>query len=223
MLSYGRRLLKTFHPQGIPWPGTVLYNAVSKTSVFQYHYELVAREISHYCSAGRMLDIGTGPGWLLLKVHQYSPQLKLTAVDISAAMVSKAKTNITRAGLSNLVDIKKGAAGDLPFNDNSFDIIVSTGSMHHWNDPVAGLNDVYRVLKPESYALMYDLVSDMPGYLLREFSQKFGKIRTMIYWLHSFEEPFYSIEVFKSLASSSLFREAQTRFVGALFCLILRK
>ena len=223
MLSYGRRLLKTFHPQGIPWPGTVLYNAVSKTSVFQYHYELVAREILQYCSAGRMLDIGTSPGWLLLKVHQYSPQLKLTAVDISAAMVSKAKTNMTRAGLANLVDIRKGAAGNLPFNANTFDIVVSTGSMHHWNDPVAGLNDVYRVIKPESYALMYDLVSDMPGYLLRELSQKFGKTKMMIYWLHSFEEPFYSIEVFKTLASSSLFGEAQTRFAGALFCLILRK
>ncbi|MBE3143709.1 MAG: class I SAM-dependent methyltransferase [Planctomycetes bacterium] len=48
----------------------------------------------------------------------------------------------------------------MPFPDRSFDIVVSTVSMHHWKQPEACLNEIYRVLKNNSYALIYDLVSD---------------------------------------------------------------
>jgi hypothetical protein len=61
-LSPARRLIKIFHPEGIPWPGTTFYNAISETSIFQRHYELVARDILSYCSEGSILDVGTGPG-----------------------------------------------------------------------------------------------------------------------------------------------------------------
>jgi len=47
-LSPARRLLKVFHPEAIPWPGTVFYNAISSTNIFQRNYELVAEHISDY-------------------------------------------------------------------------------------------------------------------------------------------------------------------------------
>ena len=61
-LSPARRLLKIFHPEGIPWPGTAFYNAISETTIFQRNYELVAKDILSYCLEGSILDIGTGPG-----------------------------------------------------------------------------------------------------------------------------------------------------------------
>jgi ubiquinone/menaquinone biosynthesis C-methylase UbiE len=45
----------------------------------------------------------------------------------------------------------------MPFDDASFDLVVSTFSMHHWDDKVAGLVDVARVLRPGSRALIWDL------------------------------------------------------------------
>ena len=223
MLSYFRSLLKTFHPQGIPWPGTVLYNALSKSRVFQYHYELVAKDILTYAPGGRLLDIGTGPGRLLLKLAEYSKQLQLAGLDISAAMVSRAKANIKRAGLGGKIDIREGAAEKLPFADGFFDVVVSTGTVHHWKHPGACLDDIHRVLKTGGWALLYDLVRRTPRKIRQEFSWKCGRTRTTLFWLHSFEEPFYSEEAFRSLAAGSSFTVRDEKFVGLFYCMALKK
>jgi len=222
-LSPARRLLKVFHPEAIPWPGTVFYNAISSTNIFQRNYELVAEHISDYGSEGSVLDIGTGPGWLLVKLRQKSPFLRLTGLDTSPSMVAKARKNIVDAGFSREIKVEEGDVSHIPFDADTFDTVVSTGSIHHWKDPVAGLNDIYRVLKPGGYALIYDIVSDTPKSVLKETAREFGRLRMVLLWLHAFEEPFYSYEDLGLLAQSSLLKEEQTMFVGVLCCLILKK
>jgi ubiquinone/menaquinone biosynthesis C-methylase UbiE len=223
MLSPARRLLKIIHREGIPSPGTVFYNAISKTSLFQRNYELIAKDILSYCSEGRILDIGTGPGWLLVKLHHESPRLRLTGLDVSPSMVVRARKNMAEAGLSEVIEVREGNASHVPFSDNSFDTVVSTGSIHHWKNPTACLNEVYRVLKPGGFALMYDLVSDTPAAVLKETAYEFGRLRVLLFWLHSFEEPFYSSKDFELLAQPTLFKEGRPRFVGLMCCLILKK
>jgi len=218
-----RRFMKIFHPEGIPAPGTKFYNLISSTKIFQHHYELIAKDILSFSSEGSILDIGTGPGWLLLKMHEISPELKLTGVDISPSMVAKARSNIAAAGFSQKIEILKADAVRLPFDDDSFDIVASTGSIHHWKNPVAGLNEVYRVLKPGCHALMYDLATDTPSSILNDSAHKFGRLRMLIFWLHSFEEPFYSQKSFEEMSRATLFKQGTTRFAGLLCCLILYK
>lgn len=218
-----RRLLKRLEPEGIPWPGSVLYNALSSTSAFQHHYSLVAKDIAAYCPSGSLLDIGTGPGRLLIRLHPEAPSLSLAGVDISAAMVAKARGNIAAADLAGAIAIYEANAVSLPFAAASFDIVVSTGSVHHWQQPTAALDEIYRVLKPEGYCLLYDLVSDTPRAALAEMTRTHGKMKTTIFWLHSFEEPFYNRRQFELLAEPSMFREGTTRFVGLLCCLVLKK
>jgi ubiquinone/menaquinone biosynthesis C-methylase UbiE len=223
MLSPARRLLKIIHREGIPSPGTVFYNAISKTGLFQRNYELIVKDILSYCSEGRILDIGTGPGWLLVKLHHESPRLRLTGLDVSPSMVVRARKNMAEAGLSEVIEVREGNASHVPFSDNSFDTVVSTGSIHHWKNPTACLNEVYRVLKPGGFALMYDLVSDTPAAVLKETAYEFGRLRVLLFWLHSFEEPFYSSKDFELLAQPTLFKEGRPRFVGLMCCLILKK
>ena len=223
MLSPIRKVLKKFHPEGIPWPGSALYNAVSETNIFQRHYELISRDILSYCSGGRVLDVGTGPGWLLKKLYQASPKFQITGLDISASMVAKARKNIKQAGLSDVIDIQQGKADSMPFADSTFDMVVSTGAIHHWKDPTAGLNQIYRILKHGGYALIYDLVSDTPKSIMKTASQEFGRLKIFLLWLHAFDEPFYSHKKLHLLACPSLFKEGQTQFVGVMCCLILRK
>ena len=222
-LSPFRRLLKLFHHEGLPWPGSVFYNTISGVDVFQRHYELIAADIIRFCPAGSILDIGTGPGWLLVKLHNQAPGVSLTGLDISPAMVAKARQNLAKTGLAGSVEIREGAAQKLPFPDASFDAVVSTGSIHHWNDPAAGLNEVYRVLKPGGHALIYDIVSDTPEDILRQSARDFGRLKIWLCWLHSYEEPFYNRENLRKLASRSLFGEGRIRFVGVMGCLALHK
>jgi ubiquinone/menaquinone biosynthesis C-methylase UbiE len=223
MLSPARRLLKIIHPEGIPWPGTAFYNALSKSAVFQRNYELVARDVVNFCPVGSILDIGTGPGWLLLKLHHELPSLRITGIDASSSMVEKARKNIADAGLSHLIQIETGNASRLPFAEGSFDAVVSTGSMHHWKKPTSALNEVYRVLKHDGRALMYDLVSNTPQTVLDEVTREFGRLRTLLLRIHALEEPFYTRENFEALAQNTSFKAAITRFVGVQCCLFLEK
>jgi ubiquinone/menaquinone biosynthesis C-methylase UbiE len=222
-LSPVRRLLKRIHPEGIPWPGCVFYNAISTTNVFQRHYELIARDIVNYCEAGCLLDIGTGPGWLLLKIHQQAPRMRLVGVDLSGSMIAKARKNMTDAGLAAVIELREANASYLPFAAESFDIVVSTGSIHHWKEPTAALNDIHRVLRPGAYALIYDMVSDTPAFALERMVREFGRLKMAMFWVHGFTEPFYDRQNFEVLSRPTLFRLGQTRFVGVLCCLMLKK
>lgn len=223
MLSPIRRALKRWHPEGIPWPGSVLYNAVSATHVFQRHYELIAQDVVGHCRAGCILDVGTGPGWLLEKLYRASSRLRMTGLDVSPSLVEKARENMKRAELAGVVSVVEGRSDDIPFADCSFDAVISTGSIHHWKDPISGLNEAYRVLKQGGYALIYDLVSDTPGSVIARARREFGRLRMLLLWLHAFEEPFYSHEDFHLLARSTLFEHVQSRFIGVMLCLVLRR
>jgi len=222
-LTLMRRLMKLVHPEGIPWPGSVFYNALSSSAIFMKHYELAAEDILSHCSQGTLLDIGTGPARLLLELHQQSPGMRLVGIDSSAAMVTQAKQNVAEAGLSEFIEVKEGSANHIPFPDQSFDIVVSTVSMHHWKQPEACLNEIYRVLKDNSFALIYDLVSDTPKSTLSEIKREFGRLKATMFWLHSFEEPFYTRQNFEAIAQSSLFEKGRTQFLGLFCCLILKK
>ena len=218
-----RRLLKLFHPEGIPRLGTPLYNLISKTGIFQRNYDLLVQDIMNYCREGNCLDVGTGPGWLLIKLHEHSPALHCHGIDISPSMVAKATANVHKAGLTDIIKVKKGDASHIPYEDAFFDAVVSTGSIHHWKEPVRALNEIYHVLKEGGYALLYDVVSDTPRSVLKEATREFGRLRVLLLWLHAFEEPFYSLQTFQLLPEASLFKKGSTHFAGVLCCLAMKK
>lgn len=222
-LSPLRRLLKRLHPEGIPGPAAWLYNRLSGSDIFLAHYDLLAEDIVRHGRQGRLLDIGTGPGRLLVALHRLAPELALTGLDVSPAMVEQARHNLAAAGLAAQVEVVTGDAAALPFADRSFDLVVSTGSIHHWKQPAAALNDIHRVLRAGGWALLYDIVSDTPAEVLRETRRRFGRLRTTLFWLHSFEEPFYDEREFAALAGATAFGGGETSYVGVLCCLALRK
>jgi ubiquinone/menaquinone biosynthesis C-methylase UbiE len=223
MRSLWRRFLKRFHPEGIPWPASVLYNALSSTEIFTRHYELVAAAVASYGNAGRILDIGTGPGHFLLAMRKVFPDTNLIGVDISTSMIAQAQRNLKRHERHPRMEVGVSGASALPFADGTFDRVVSTGSLHHWKDPVRALSEAHRVLKPDGVALMYDLVRDMPQALLDDMRHSFGRFRIALLWLHSFEEPFLSAEEMYALGRRTEFAVEGTEFTGALCCLVLRK
>jgi len=229
-LSLIRRLLTLGHHETTYWFGTVFYNSISSTGVFQHHYGLLTKDILSYCSAqhplreqGRLLDIGTGPARLLVKLRQQSSKMKFVGIDPSLQMLARARKHIEEAGMTEFIEVKQGISTQIPYPDNYFDIVVSTASIHHWKQPTEGINEAYRVLKEGGYALIYDVVSDAPEAILSQARLEFGKFATLLFWVHSFEEPFYSCKDFEALAGPTMFKKGEARFVGLLYCLILKK
>ena len=215
--------MKRLHPEGIPWPGSVLYNALSGSEIFLRHYELVAHDVAHYGTAQRLLDIGAGPGRLLLALRKTLPDTELVGVDISPAMVAQGQRNVKTCGRDTRIEVRLASANALPFADGTFDRVISTGSLHHWRDPVNALSEARRVLEADGYALMYDLVRDLPKAVCEDVRARFGGFRLALLWLHSFEEPFLNAEEMDALGRRTDFAVEGTRFTGALCCLALRK
>ena len=223
LLTPLRTALKVIHPEGMPWPVTVLYNAISRLDILQETYRLIARDILTYSSQGAFLDIGTGPAGLLVELNRLSPDLTVTGLDASPSMVKRARKNMRHAGLSRIVTIREGNASDLPFPDASFDMVVSTGSMHHWKRPKEAFNEIFRVLTDGGYALIYDLVSDTPATIMRHTARRFGRLNMILMWVHAFEEPFYSRSAFALLPRDTCFGSGESRFVGIMYSLALQK
>jgi ubiquinone/menaquinone biosynthesis C-methylase UbiE len=158
-----------------------------------------------------------------LAMRRALPDSRLVGVDISPAMVTQAQRNRETYGKDPRIEVQVAGANALPFADGTFDRVVSTGSLHHWKDPVHDLSEAHRVLKANGYALLYDLVRYMPKEILQQIRTQFGGFRLGLLWLHSFEEPFLNAEEMEALGRQTHFEVEGTRFTGALCCLVLRK
>jgi len=105
----------------------------------------------------RVLEVGSGPGHLSIRLAR-DHDLDVTALDLDPAMVERARANAGQLP----VHVRRptfvvGDVSALPFGDASFDLVVSTFSMHHWSDRTAGLSEIARVLRPDGKALVWDL------------------------------------------------------------------
>ena len=92
------------------------------------------------------LELGSGTGFFLLNLMQAGVMATGTASDISPGMVEVAVRNAEALGLP--VDGKVVDAETLPFDDNTFDLVVGHAVLHHIPDLEQSLREVVRVLKP---------------------------------------------------------------------------
>jgi SAM-dependent methyltransferase len=137
-------------------PSAGAYDALVAT-VLEGFYARVAGEVAASHPGGKLLEVGSGPGRLVVRLAREAPRITLTGVDISEAMVERAARRAAGAGLWERVRFEVGDVAALPLSDQEFDGVVSTLSLHHWSDPASGLAEIHRVLKPGGEARIYDL------------------------------------------------------------------
>lgn len=108
--------------------------------------------------ATKILEVGCGPGHLSVRLAR-DHDLDVTGLDLDPAMIERARENAHRSTKldARLPAFVVGDVAALPFDDASFDLVVSTFSMHHWSDPSAGLREIGRVLRPDGRSLIWDL------------------------------------------------------------------
>jgi SAM-dependent methyltransferase len=88
------------------------------------------------------LDVGCGPGALTARLVARLGAGAVAAVDPSSSFVDAARARFPG------VDVRPGRAEDLPFADGSFDVALAQLVVHFMTDPVAGLREMARVLRP---------------------------------------------------------------------------
>ena len=132
-------------------------------------YSLIADHISEFIQLkhGPAIDLGTGLGSLAIEIAKRYPYLKVIGLDISESILKQAKKYADEQNISNIA-FKVCDVHSLDFPDNSAELIVSQGSMHHWRDVKRALKEIYRVLMPAGLAFISDLKADAPAEVVGE-------------------------------------------------------
>jgi ubiquinone/menaquinone biosynthesis C-methylase UbiE len=103
----------------------------------------------------RVLDVGCGTGALLRQLAHTYPQAHLVGVDPVPAMLA-----VARRRLPTSVELHEGWAERLPYDDESFDVVVSCNVFHYIRQPVVALREMERVLRPGGQLVITDWCDD---------------------------------------------------------------
>ena len=104
----------------------------------------------------RILDVACGPGLVTVALAPHAREV--VALDLTPEMLNKAGQRCAAAGVAN-VAFRQGSAGDLPFEANSFDAVVTRLSLHHFENPARPLAEMARVLRPGGRCVVADVIS----------------------------------------------------------------
>ena len=142
---------------GILMRDAVAYDSGSHRLVLGSLLRRIAADIATVAPAGaRVLEVGCGPGRLSLRLAR-SHGFDVTGLDLDPVMIERARANAGREGDgARRPSFVVGDVTELTFPDETFDLVVSTLSMHHWADPAAGLAEIARVLSAGGRALVWD-------------------------------------------------------------------
>jgi len=95
-----------------------------------------------------LLEVGFGPGVTVQRLSEVASTGYVAGIDPSEEMVGQARVRNTTAIRSGRVDLRRGSAESLPFDDHVFDKALAINSMQVWADPASGLREIHRVIKP---------------------------------------------------------------------------
>lgn len=145
-LSLARRVpeASAVEPRALTW----LYGLICQVPLVRTaHRRFVAGALNQGVTHGTGLDLGTGPGYVAAEIARQRPHVKMVGLDLAAHMIEKA-TRQTMGAERNGRGLWLQADGHgLPFSDGSFDLVVSSFALHHWDDPLQVLNEIARVLR----------------------------------------------------------------------------
>lgn len=133
--------------------------------------------LANYCGVGNpfilglinegetVLDIGCGAGVdTLIAAMMVGPHGRVVGIDLIPEMLVRSRENLRKTSLHN-VSFQETSAEDLPFDDGSFDAVISNGVFNLIPDKLKALKEIFRVLKPLGRFMIADqvLTVEPPG------------------------------------------------------------
>ncbi len=167
---------------GIKALGAHCYAWITRVSpAVRDFYELVASQVAGTLDSGRVLDVGTGPGYLLIKIAERLPTVKVIGVDVSEDMIRIARRNVENAHLSDRIELIVEDGAEMSIAHESIDLAISTASLHHWTRHIQVINEIHRVLKEGREAWIYDVLRDATQETILYLRGKYGLLGPILY------------------------------------------
>lgn len=158
------------------------------------------------------VSIGTGKDLEFIPSSINKSSLSIVGADISKGMLLRCKKKFQKTNLN--LSLFHSCAEDLPFRDNSFDIVFHVGGINFFNDKEKAIQEMIRVAKPKTKIIIADETSDYidDEYKKNLFSKKY------------FENQTFDLKQIESLIPSSVL-EKKTEFLwdNKFYCLSFRK
>ncbi|GAB4578975.1 MAG: hypothetical protein Fur0022_17120 [Anaerolineales bacterium] len=109
-------------------------------------------------SGERVVDVGSGAGFdALIAARLVGEEGRVIGVDMTSAMLAKARANAAEAGMNHL-EFKEGFAENLPVPDEWADVVISNGVLNLCPDKLVALQEMHRVLKPNGRLQIGDIL-----------------------------------------------------------------
>ena len=104
------------------------------------------------------VDIGCGPGDVMIRLARALPDLHITAIDASAPMITLARAAVMTEGLSDRIELVQGYVPGVALKAHSFDAVLSKDLLHHVPDPSVLWKEIARLGRPGAVVYVMDLV-----------------------------------------------------------------
>ncbi len=124
-------------------------------------------ELAGVAAGESVLDVGCGTGTLTLAAKAVAGSSgRVAGIDPSAEMIDAARRKAARARTD--IEFRVGVVEALPFEDVSFDVVLSSLMLHHLPEDLKrkGFAEIARVLRPGGRFLAVDFIGGSPGHLL---------------------------------------------------------
>lgn len=138
---------------------------------FQEHRRLAERLRACVPDGGDVLEIAPGPGFVAIEIAR-DRRFRVTGIDISKTLVGIARKNAADQGVT--VDFRLGNASDLPFGENSFDLLFCRAAFKNFSEPQRAVKEMHRVLRPGGVGVIIDLRRDASMAEIRKYVDGLG-------------------------------------------------
>ncbi len=177
---------------------------------FREEARALAAALAH---GARILEVAPGPGYLAIELAKLG-DYDVVGLDIRRTFVALATENASKEGVA--ATFQQGDAAALPFEPDSFDLVVCRAAFKNFSAPVLALIEMHRVLKPGGKAIILDLrrdatTNDIAAEVAQSRLSGWDALITRLTFKHMLLKRAHSKESFRRMVTQSPFQSCSFR------------